>query len=329
MNSSNSAKPGAHGDGAPSSAPGDPAGQPGLGSLRPRKVRDTVVMTPAGAFDGLSIQTIPAAEFEELARLISAHFGIRIGENKRALVTGRIHPMLEKYGFATHRECLDAIHRDSSGQLLSELANRMSTNHTAFFREEAHFDLLRERILPGIVEKKREQGNPDLRVWCAACATGEEAYTILFTLLRFFGDEYGRWRAGVLATDISADALAIARRGVYNALRLEPVPKDAVCRHFNRVGADAYEVKPELRKEVTFRRLNLVTGSYPFKRRFDVIFCRNVMIYFHRDVRTELLSGLRDWLEPGGCLFVGHSESIVGTHAGYEYVAPSVYRRTE
>ncbi|MDR1745615.1 MAG: protein-glutamate O-methyltransferase CheR [Planctomycetota bacterium] len=329
MDSSDSSKPGAPGDGAPPSAPGDSAGQSRPGGRRSRKIRDVIAMTQANAFDGLIIQNMPGAEFEELSALISSHFGIKVGENKRTLVTGRVHPMLEKYGFATHRECLDAIKRDASGQLLSELANRISTNHTAFFREEAHFGLLRERILPDLAGRKREQVNPDLRIWCSACATGEEAYTILFTLLRFFGNEYSRWRAGVLATDISAAALSTARRGVYNALRVDPVPKDAVCRYFNRLGEDAYEVKPELRKEVTFRRLNLITGAYPFRQRFDIIFCRNVMIYFSRNVRSKLLSNLREWLEPGAYLFVGHSESLVGAHEGYEYVAPAVYRRSD
>lgn len=282
---------------------------------------------PAAIFSGLAISNMPMPEFEEMANLISRHFGIRVAENKRTLVTGRVHPMMEKYAFRTHRDFLDAIKADSSGRLLSELANRVSTNHTAFFREEAHFDLLREKILPEITARRRAESNFDLRVWCAACATGEEAYTLLFTLLDFFGGEYGLWRAGLLATDISADALAVARRGQYNAPRIEPVPAYSVSRYFNHLGGEDYEVKPELRKEITFRRLNLTSGAYPFKQKFDIIFCRNVMIYFSQAVRSRLLDDLREWLLPGGYLFVGHSESLVGTRQGYEYVAPAAYRK--
>ncbi len=270
---------------------------------------------------------MPLPEFRELAGLIARHFGITVGENKRTLVTGRVRPMLEKYGFATHRHCLDAIAGDKSGLLLSELANRVSTNHTAFYREEPHFALLRDTLLPELVERKTRGNNLDLRVWCAACATGEEAYTILFTLMDALGNDYPRWRAGVLATDISADALATARRGVYAKARLEPVPPVAVSRYFTRLDANAFEVRPEVRKEATFRRMNLANDVYPFKKRFDVIFCRNVMIYFNQAVRARLLEKMHSWLEKGGYLFIGHSESLVGPHDGFGYVSPAVYRR--
>ena len=307
----------------------DASDRPIFGSLPPRQVRDTIILRSPEIFDGVNVQNMPLAEFEEMAQLISRHFGIKVGENKRTLVTGRIHPMMEKYGFANHRECLNAIVNDSSGQLLSELANRISTNHTAFYREETHFAMLRDKILPELIGRKKQTRNLDLRVWCSACATGEEAYTILFTLLKFFGYDYQAWRAGLLATDISADALETARRGIYSRARLEPVPADVLNLYFERLDADNFGVKPEVRKEVTFRRLNLVNDNYPFKQPFDVIFCRNVMIYFSRAIRLRLLKKMHDWLAPGGYLFVGHSESLVGTHEGYDYVAPAVYRRND
>jgi chemotaxis protein methyltransferase CheR len=297
------------------------------GSRAPRKVRDTVVMYRPEVFESLGIQNIPIPEYEELAALILKNFGIKVGENKRTLVTGRVHPMMDKYGFADHREFLTALYTDKTGVLLSELANRISTNHTAFYREDAHFDVLRGIVLPDLVRRKCASGDRDLRIWCAASATGEEPYTILFTLMKYFGADYAKWHAGVLATDISAEALETARKGLYNETRVIPVPKDALLQFFNRVDQDTYEVKPELRKEITFRRLNLTNDIYPFKQRFDIIFCRNVMIYFTRTLRENLLMRMHDWLLPGGCLFIGHSESLVGSHEGYEYVAPAVYRR--
>ena len=296
---------------------------------RPRPVHDTVVMYKAEIFESLGIQNIPLPEFEELAQLIADNFGIKVGENKRTLVTGRIHPMMEKYHFANHRECLDAIKNDPTGQLLSELANRISTNHTAFYREDAHFEVLREKVLPELLAAKTAVGDHDLRVWSAACATGEEAYTLLFTLHRSLGFDYRKWRAGVLATDISAEALATAKRGLYSHTRLEPVPPEVLNQYFHRVDQDNYEVLPEYRREVTFRRLNLINDSFPFKSKFDVIFCRNVMIYFSRAIRLRLLTRLRDWLVPGGYLFIGHSESLVGSHEGFSYLAPAVYCRSD
>lgn len=297
------------------------------GSRPPRPVRDTVVMHKPEVFESLGIQSIPVPEYEELAALILKNFGIKVGENKRTLVTGRVHPMMDKYGFADHRELLSALATDKSGVLLSELANRISTNHTAFYREDAHFAVLRDTVLPDLVERKRAADDHDLRVWCAASATGEEPYTILFTLMKFFGFDYASWHAGVLATDISAEALAVGKRGQYNESRMAPVPKDVVNLFFDRVDSDIYEVKPDIRKEVTFRRLNLANDIYPFKKRFDVIFCRNVMIYFTRSLREDLLMRMHDWLNPGGYLFIGHSESLVGSHEGYDYVAPAVYKR--
>ena len=297
------------------------------GSRAPRPVRDTVVMIKPESVDNLGIQDIPSPEYEELAALILDNFGIKVGENKRTLVTGRVYPMLDKYGFADHREFLTALRADKTGVLLSELANRISTNHTAFYREDAHFAILRNLILPELVQRKCAAGDRDLRIWCAASATGEEPYTILFILMKFFGMDYSNWHAGVLATDISAAALETAKKGLYSETRLEPVPKDVMNQFFNRIDHDTYEVKPEVRKEVTFRRLNLNNDIYPFKQRFDIIFCRNVMIYFTRSLREELLLRLHDWLTPGGYLFIGHSESLVGSHGCYEYVAPAVYRR--
>lgn len=294
-----------------------------------RRSSDTIVMYPFDEFENGGIKLIPRPEFDRLAAIILANFGIKIGPNKCTLVTGRVYPMLEKYGLADHRALLAAIENDKSGTILSELANRISTNHTAFYREDAHFRLLREKALPELVGVKRGAGELDLRIWCAACATGEEAYTILFTVMQFLGNEYPLWRAGVLATDISAEALEAAKAGKYNKLRVAPVPADILLRFFSRVDDEFYEVKPEIRKEVTFRRLNLVNDTYPFKRRFDIIFCRNVMIYLNRAVRLELLSRLHDWLVPGGMLFIGHSESLIGAHPGYDYVAPAVYRRCD
>lgn len=309
----------------------DPFGQDREDGGPPPRVNpaETIIMHPVEAYDSLGIKSIPMPEFLRLAEIISDNFGIKVGANKRTLVTGRIHPMLERHGFDTHSELLDAIDRDTSGELLSELANRISTNHTAFYREEAHFQYLRETLLPELVRRKRESGALDLRIWCAACATGEEAYTILFTVMRFLGLDYPRWKAGVLATDISADALETAAKGVYTKTRLTPVPPDVVSMYFNRLDEEHFEVKPEIRKEVTFRRLNLINDIYPFKKQFDIIFCRNVMIYLSRAIRLALLSRMHDWLAPGGMLFMGHSESLVGSHPGYEYIGPAIYQRCD
>lgn len=296
---------------------------------RPTRIRDTVILPNTDLFGQIGSQEIPMPEFLELAALISANFGIKLGENKTTMVTGRIHPLMEKYGFATHRAFIDAIKKDATGELLSELANRISTNHTSFYREETHFQLLQDKVLPEVSRRKDKSNNRDIRIWCAACATGEEAYTILFTLLKHFHFDYQHWQAGVLATDISEAALQVARRGVYSREKVEPIPRDIRSIFFRQVDETNVEVVPEFRGEVTFRRLNLINEHYPFRQPFDIIFCRNVMIYFSRAVRQRLLQRLHDWLAPEGVLFIGHSESLVGDHKGFDYLAPAVYVRSD
>lgn len=267
-------------------------------------------------------------DYQELADLIRRSFGIELRESKRTLVLGRLYPLLEKYGFRTHTEGMRAVRQDTSGVLLSELANALSTNHTAFYRESQHFNLLSSTVLPALEEAKTAAGDKDLRIWCAACATGEEAYTILFTMLNYFSGRYAAWKAGLLATDISRQALDVARKATYTGQQVQEVPGPALVRWFDQIGDDTFVVKKEVRDEVTFRRFNLMTQTYPFRQPFDCIFCRNVMMYFPHDICMRLLRRLREWIVPGGFLFVGHSEAVVHGLDGWEYVAPSLYRRT-
>lgn len=282
---------------------------------------------PAKLLESIGIPLIPMPEFLELAEIVSSHFGIKVTKNKLTLATSRIYPIITRRGFADYRRYLDALKADGTGELLSELASHISTNHTDFFRESAHFKLLSLTILPELITAKRRAGNRDIRVWCAACSTGEEAYTLQFCLMRSLGGDYPNWKAGLLATDISANALAAARAGVYSLQKMSAVPLDMQRDFFRGLDSEHCEVIPEVRKEITFRRLNLMNRSYPLKKQFDIIFCRNVMIYFDRSEHFGLVRRLHDWLEPGGYLFIGHSESVSGYNRLFQYVAPSVYMR--
>jgi Methylase of chemotaxis methyl-accepting proteins len=294
---------------------------------------DPVFIDPAllprdqtGILESMGIKLIPEPEFKELARIIYDHFGINLTPNKLTLVTGRIHPIMVNHGFKTYSDYIETLKLDKSGEMISELANHISTNHTAFYREESHFKLLQSTVLPEITERKRKVGDRDLRVWCAACSTGEEAYTLEFCLLRHFAREYDIWKAGVLATDISASALAKAKAGIYPAARMESVPLDIQYDYFTRVDNENFAVVPKVKKEVTFRRLNLMNERYPLKKAFDIIFCRNVMIYFDHNTRIQLIERLYHWIEPEGYLFIGHSESVPGLDKMFTYVSPSVYK---
>ena len=265
-------------------------------------------------------------EYRRLRDLVSQAFGIQLSDDKQVLVTNRMGNYLISRGFQSYTQFLDQLDAARGGALLDDLASLISTNHTYFFRDEVHFTMLSTSVWPELEHEARRTRTRDLRVWCAASSTGEEAYSILFTMLDYFGPRYTTFEAGLLATDISTAALEHATRGVYDTTRAAAVPA-ALRDRFMRPGPEGkMEVLPEVRREAHFRKFNLMTSVFPFKKPFHVIFCRNVMIYFDVAARAALVERLCDALVPGGLLFVGPSEAIHGA-AGLDYVAPAVYRR--
>lgn len=267
--------------------------------------------------------------YAELCHLIHERFGITIeGRHHKNLVAGRLAPLLQSSGCATFEAFLTLLWTDNSGLWISELANRITTNHTSFFREMPHFEFLVHDALPALERRKKAAGSNDLRIWCAACATGEEPYSIAICLLRYFGLNYSDWLAGVLATDISDAALARARLGVYPATMIRHIPDD-LRMNFTRLSTGEWQVADLVRREVTFRRFNLMKNVYSFRQPFDIIFCRNVMIYFDAPTRDDLVRRLYEWTAPGGYLFVGHAESFDRRITPYQYLRPAVYRRAE
>jgi chemotaxis protein methyltransferase CheR len=263
--------------------------------------------------------------YRRLCRLVQGHFGIHLSKEKQFLVVNRLHTQVLALGFTCYEAFLDHVEADASGAALDLLAGLISTNHTYFFREHAHFDFLQTHALPAI-ESRLAAGDNDLRVWCAAASTGEEAYSILMTMLDYFGPRYGLFNAGLLATDLSLEALREAAAGTYTAEQVQRVPVNLRQRCFRRCGPGHYAVLPEVRAEVVFRKFNLTTPRYPFKKPFHVIFCRNVMIYFDAATRRSLVESLYRFTAPGGYLFVGHAETVAAD-SGYRFVRPAVYQR--
>lgn len=270
---------------------------------------------------------LPVHEYRRLRGLVSGHFGIQLSDEKRVIVMNRMGNYLVNRGFHSYSQFLDQLEAERGGALLDDLASLISTSHTYFFRDEAHFAMLRASVWPAFEGAALRRNLRDLRVWSAACSTGEEPYSILFTMLDYFGRRYSMYEAGLLATDISPAALKHAARGVYDETRVEAVPERMRERYMRKLADGRLEVLPELRREVHFRKFNLMTSVFPFKKPFHVIFCRNVMIYFDAAARARLIKRLCDALEPGGLLFVGPSEAIRG-EPGLESVSPTVYRRS-
>lgn len=271
--------------------------------------------------------TISDDEFKLLRNLVYDRFGIHLSDQKKSLVVGRLQKDLRKMGFKTFHQYYKHIVNNVSSDALSNLINRISTNYSFFYREKAHFDFFKKTLLPEVTADLQRRNSNDLRVWCAGCSTCEEPYTIVMLMLEFFGLNYNQWDAGVLATDISEKALDIGREGVYPIERVKQAPL-VLQEKYMKLKGDSMIVKDRVKQEVVIRRFNLM-HPFPFKQPFHVIFCRNVMIYFDKITRSNLVRKFYDALEPGGYLFVGHSETVSRDDGLFSYIQPALYQKKE
>lgn len=260
--------------------------------------------------------------FDRVRKLVHSAAGIDLRPGKEPLVSARLGRLMRANGLHSYEECLESVESDPSGRMLVSLIDALTTNYTYFLREPAHFDFMAKEILPRIAQRGR------LEIWCAAAATGEEPYSLAFTLLETLGMRAAA-HSRILATDISVRALTAARSGVYCADRFRNVPRDWLPKYLLRgegASAGQYKIKPDVARIVEFRRLNLVEPFQPGGV-FPLISCRNVMIYFDKPTQERIVNRLSMFLEPGGYLFVGLSESLNGMSHPLEYVRPSIYRK--
>ena len=271
--------------------------------------------------------TLSDADYEFLRRLIYEHSRINLGHDKRALVSARVAKRLRALKIGSYHEYCQRLKTEADGEELGHLVDVISTNHTHFFREEKHFDWLRSVLLPQW--RLCHDENETFRAWSAASSSGEEPYTLAIVLAEFFGLD-GKWT--IDATDISTRVLARAEQAVYDGEKLAPVRPELLHCYFQRgVGQwqGSFRVREELREHVRFQHLNLLQPQYPFSQRFQLIFCRNVMIYFDRPTQETLIAKLTEQLEPGGHLLVGHSESLSGIRHSLRQLQPAIYFKPE
>jgi len=268
-------------------------------------------------------------EFSYIARLLFDQFGIYLGDQKRILVAGRLSKRLRELRLATFTEYIDFLCADRTGGELSELINRITTNHSFFFRERDHFDFLSKSMLPTIDSRKNSAVPYPLRIWSAGCATGEEVYSIGMLLREYYGTRLTSVDAGLLATDISLAALHEAEAGEYPGMKLRELPQSYRNAYFMHKNADIFSISDDIRKMVMFKRLNLMSDTYPMRGQFDAVFCRNVMIYFNQESRIKVVNALFKCVKPGGYLFIGHSESLSRDTCPFKYVKPAVYIKGE
>lgn len=260
-------------------------------------------------------------QFNKVCALVYRLSGIHLRQGKEALVKTRLMKRLRKLNIASFDDYINLIESKAGQSELGMMIDVMTTNKTSFFREQPHFDFLSKAILPGINKNK-------IRIWSAACSSGQEAYSIAI-LLREKMPDVDFLDIRILATDISRRMLEEANEGVYDEDKMEGIAKEILCKYFSKIKSSSiveYKVKDCVRKMISVASLNLLS-NWPMKGPFDVIFCRNVMIYFDRPTQQKLVDRFWNILESGGYLFVGHSEGLSAVKHKFKYVQAAIYRK--
>jgi len=268
---------------------------------------------------------LPERYFNQLKDLVYQHTGINLSESKKELVRRRFGPRLRALGLASFSDYCELVSKGSKDEL-THFVNAITTNLTSFFREPHHFDYLEQQLLPELLEKNRVRKK--LRIWSAGCSTGEEPYSIAISLYKSI-PQIASWDVKILATDIDTNILEHAKRGVYSVERLEGLPRERTQGWFYRGRGEnegRVKVSPSLQELIHFKRLNLI-DTWPLKRPFDIIFCRNVMIYFDDKTQKQLVGRLCELQPVDSHLFLGHSESLYKVTNQYSLIGHTIYKK--
>ena len=276
---------------------------------------------------GVSSHRLSDGLFQEFSDLVYEKTGIFLKPEKKELLNARLGKRLRATGIDSFQEYYDYVINDRSGEELVHLIDSVSTNFTSFFRENSHFEILRSTVLPAFVKEGRGK-NKEILLWSSASSSGEEPYTMAMVVADFVS-RHPEMHYRIMATDISTRVLAQAKRGVYAEERIAKVPKPFLKKYFQKGmgNSEGYvKIKEDLRRMVHFDRFNLM-GDFPWRDAIDVIFCRNVMIYFDRETQQALVTKFHQALSPGGFLFIGHSESISGLKHNFIQINSTAYQK--
>lgn len=262
--------------------------------------------------------------FNQIRKLVYDQSGINLGEEKEALVRARLTKRMRALAMDNANDYFKMVEEDKSGRELIALLDVISTNVTYFFREDDHFCFLKD-----IFQKWEAEGQHKFRLWSAACSSGEEPYTIAMTLAETIN--LSATDTKILATDISTNVLGMAQDGIYSEQKLDKVPRHLRTKYFDKARGSSngmYQVSADIRKLITFARLNLSADTYPLKGPLDMVMIRNVMIYFDNHIRQRVVDNITRLIKPGGYLIIGHSESLNGLSVPqYRMIKPSVYQK--
>ena len=263
-------------------------------------------------------------DFSRLMRYVKQNYGIDL-RNKKELIVGRLSGEIARKGFRDFHEYVDRIIGNHNQADAEEMLNYLTTNYTYFMREPEHFKYFQNVVLPNLVEKHKK--DKVLSIWSAGCSSGQEPYTLSMILKDYFSKKGEDWDTRILATDISKKILTKAQEGIYKEGGIRDLPEEWKQKYFEKnKNDDTYTISKEIRDNVIFKEFNLMS-EINFKRKMDVIFCRNVMIYFDKGTQGELIGRLNQATNPGGYLFIGHSENITLTGTDYQHVISAGFRK--
>lgn len=271
-----------------------------------------------------SVQLLPK-DMTRIQKIIYDNYGVDLPDKKSGLVKNRLLKILRKYSLDSFEAYIQKLDQDESGVLLKELIDHISTNHTYFWREHSHFEFISDTVLPFIKSNMNKMKNSEMFVWCCACSSGEESYTLAMLMKEVMESHIDLGRKMILASDISTSALEKAQRGIYSKESIKKLPLK-YHRSFDTIDKDTVSISSDLQKMVHHQRINLIE-PYPFNHQFQIIMCRNVLIYFDKDSRNEVINKLYNVLAPGGLLFVGKAESLSTTQTLFNRVESSIYQK--
>ena len=267
--------------------------------------------------------TLSQQDFTRLVQFVKKNYGIDLSK-KMQLIMGRLSNTIISLGYTSFTDYIDHVISSKNPADLEVMLNKLTTNYTYFMREEAHFKLFRDTILPYLLNTKK---NKVLSIWSAGCSSGEEPYTISMIIKETLGAQAALWDTRVLATDISQNALKAAKEAVYDEDSLKNLSPAWKSKYFVKTPEQGiYSVAPAIKSNVIFQTFNLMDPIH-FRLKFDVIFCRNVMIYFDQSTKDALIQRFYDATAPGGYLLIGHSETINKEKTPYKYLMPATYRK--
>lgn len=270
------------------------------------------------------IPKITDADFNKLVKFIYDNYGINLAQ-KRVLIEGRLCNEIKAKGFPDYHQYLESVYADRSGTEIIALLNKLTTNHTFFMREQEHYQYMKDTILPYIVSLNRPKKY--VKIWSAGCSSGEEAYTTQMQMQEFFGANASMWDTTIYASDISENVMNKAKKAIYHVEGMKNLEPSWVKKYFTPLDNECYQVSKTITSKVTFGTFNLMKPIPKPVVPYDIVFCRNVMIYFDLPTKVALVERFYDVVAPGGYLFIGHAESVPREQTRFQYIKPAIYRK--